>query len=285
MNILITGQNGYIARRLYTMLSGKRHDVKLLDLRGDTWRHMDFGGTDSIVHLAGIVHNSSDDPQEYQRVNVALTSELAHKARNDNVPQFIFASTMAVYGKDDEFVPLNEINAHTPLLPKTLYGKSKLSAEAEVVRIHGSRACIVRPPMVYGENCTGNYRRLRGLVLRLKAVPRFENRRSMIYIHNLCEFFRLLIENSAEGIFHPQDAEMIPTYKLAQLIGEHNGINVHAMRIPMLKLGAKILPDLKKAFGSLSYSPEMAVCPFGEYRVFGIQDAIAQTEKNWDSRL
>jgi UDP-glucose 4-epimerase len=282
LNILITGQNGYIARRLYTYLLANRHDARLVDMRGDGWRHMDFRGVDSIVHLAGIVHNSSADPADFQRVNVGLTASLAQKALNEDVPQFIFVSTMAVYGSEYVFAPLNEITARTALVPKTLYGKSKLNAEAEVLKIYGGRACIVRPPTVYGENCTGNYRRLRALVLRIRLSPRYENIRGMIYVHNLCELFRLIIENSGSGIFHPQDADFLPTYKLAQLIGDYNDIRVLSLRIPFLKAAAKI-SDLKKAFGSLSYAPEMTVCSFGEYRRFGISAAVEQTERYWNS--
>lgn len=281
MNIVITGQNGYISQKLYTHLQNHRHDVNLLDVRQDAWRHSDFSGTDYIVHLAGIVHNSSKDPLEFQRVNVDLTAALARKAKDENVPQFIFISSMAVFGKDDAFMPLNEITAQTPLLPQTLYGKSKLSAEAEVVKIYGERACIVRPPMVYGENCTGNYGRLRDLVLRFKVVPQYENRRGMIYVYNLCELLRLLIEDSATGVFHPQDAQLLPTYEISRLIGAENDINVRALKIPFLKLGAAILPDLKKAFGSLSYTPTMTQYPAGDYRIFDVRNAIAQTEKYW----
>lgn len=282
MNIVITGQNGYIARKLYAHLQNHCNDVNLLDVRQDAWRHSDFSGTDSIIHLAGIVHNSSKDPLEFQRVNVDLTAALVRKAKDENVPQFIFISSMAVFGKDDAFMPLNEITAQTPLIPKTLYGKSKLSAEAEVAKAYGERTCIVRPPMVYGENCTGNYGRLRNLVLRLKVVPRYENRRGMIYVYNLCELLRLLIENSGTGVFHPQDARLLPTYEISRLIGEENDISVHALRIPFLELGAAVLPELKKAFGSLSYAPSMTQCPAGDYRIFDVRNAIAQTEKYWN---
>lgn len=282
MNVLITGQNGYIAKKLYSYLLDRRHDVSFLNVRQDVWRHSSFEDIDCVVHLAGIVHNSSNDPQEYQRVNVDLTAALARKAKDENVPQFIFISSMAVFGKSDEFLPLNEITAQTPLLPQTLYGKSKMSAEKEVEKIYGDRACIVRPPMVYGENCTGNYRRLRELVLRFKIVPHYENRRSMIYVHNLCELLRLLIENTGAGIFHPQDAEFLPTYEISRIIGNENEVNVRALRIPFLKLGAAIVPDLKKAFGSLSYSPALSKCSLGEYRIFDTRNAVAQTEMYWN---
>ena len=279
MNILITGQNGYIARRLHAYLLSARHDARLLDVRGDNWRHTDFSGTDSIVHLAGIVHNGSSDPAEYRRVNAELTAELARKAHGGGVPQFIFVSTMAVYGTESAFAPLNEITARTPLLPKTLYGKSKLSAETAVSEIYGERACIVRPPTVYGENCTGNYQKLRALVLRARVMPRCENKRGMIYIDNLCELFRLLIENSGAGVFHPQDAEPISTYGLVRLIGERHGVKVLPLPAFFLKAAAKVLPDLKRAFGSLSYAPELTGCPFGDYRLYNTDAAVGRTER------
>ncbi|MCL1819528.1 MAG: NAD-dependent epimerase/dehydratase family protein [Oscillospiraceae bacterium] len=284
MNVLITGSNGYIARMLHAALSEARHEARHLNVRGDEWRNTDFTGYDSVVHLAGIAHNSSFDPEEYRRVNIELTSALAKKARDSGIPQFIFVSSMAVYGLSDVFAPLNELTRNTPLQPKTLYGKSKLSAESEVLSVYGDTSCIVRPPMVYGENCPGNYARLRNIVLKYKVIPNYKNNRGMIYVHNLCEMLKLLIENRASGYYHPQDAETLSTRKLADLIAEANGVKVRAIPIPFLKFAAKVLPIIGKAFGSLSYSPELTAYNDGNYQVYDVKSAIERTEKYWRER-
>src|SRR5699024_4946803 len=104
----------------------------------------------------------------YYVVNRDLTDAVAKKAKNEGVKHFIFLSTMSVYG-------LNEgiINEHTPLKPKTHYGKSKLQAEERIKLLATDtfKVAIIRPPMIYGKGCKGNYQRLRKLALMTPVFP------------------------------------------------------------------------------------------------------------------
>ena len=66
---------------------------------------------------------------------------------------------------------------------------------------------VVRPPMVYGSGCKGNYQTLRKFALSTPIFPKYKNERSMIYVGNLAEFIKLVVDNDADGLFLPQNAE------------------------------------------------------------------------------
>lgn len=90
-------------------------------------------------------------------VNHNLPVEIAVKAKKSGVSQFIFMSTAAVFGSKSII-----INKDTKPEPDTYYGISKLAAEEELVKLGGTnfRVCIVRPPLVYGKGCPGNFQTL-----------------------------------------------------------------------------------------------------------------------------
>lgn len=72
----------------------------------------------------------------------------------------------------------------------------------------------IRPPMVYGANSKGSFPLLVKLANKKPIFPNYENKRSMIYIKNLCEFFRLVIDGKIPGELHPQNSEYIKTSNL-----------------------------------------------------------------------
>ncbi len=65
----------------------------------------------------------------YYKVNRDLTIELANKAKNAGVKQFIFMSTLSVYGLVGAVGKEVMINKDTLCRPNSFYGKSKLEAE------------------------------------------------------------------------------------------------------------------------------------------------------------
>lgn len=60
--ILITGKNSYIGRSFMKYCEKNRIDFEIseLDVHGNKWKKTDFSNYDSIFHVAGIAHNSSD---------------------------------------------------------------------------------------------------------------------------------------------------------------------------------------------------------------------------------
>jgi UDP-glucose 4-epimerase len=193
---------------------------------------------------------------EYFEINTVLTERLAKRAKADGIKHFVFLSTMAVYG-----VRSGEINLSTPLKPYSLYGKSKLEAEKRLTVLEDDnfRLSIVRPPMVYGRGCKGNYNMLRKLAL-LPVFPKVDNKRSVIYSGNLCRFILGLLTEHREGIFMPTDSEPVSTSQLAEFIARANGHRLYLSEllggfVTKLRLGVA-----QKAFGSLYYNNDTDSC-------------------------
>ena len=286
--IFITGAQGYIGSALaqYLRRWPEEYWVDFLSLREEAWRQADFGGYDAIVHAAAIVHQpkSKDDPSQaelYDRVNHQLTRELAQKAKNEGVSQFLFLSSESVYGLHAPVGKTLTITADTPLNPTDNYGISKLQAEKALTALRDDhfRVVILRPPMIYGKDCKGNYRTLARLAEKLPVFPNIANQRSMLYIDNLCEFLRLLIQDEADGIFCPQNTEYVSTSRMVREIAKAHGKHIRLVGgcAWALNLLSHVTPLAGKAFGSLCYDKSLSDYP-QNYNIVGFEQSIAETE-------
>lgn len=276
--ILITGKNSYVGTSLENWL-GKypdRYSIDSISVRDDLWKEKDFSKYDVVFHVAGIAHikETKENASLYYKVNRDLAYEVAQKAKSEGVKQLIFLSSMSVYG-----INTGVIDKDTPLKPISNYGKSKLQAEKMIIPLGSERfkIAIIRPPMIYGRECKGNYVRLSKLAMKAKLFPDIENRRSMIYIENLCEFVRLLIDDHNSGIFFPQNNEYICTTEMVKYIAEVHGRKIWTIKFfnPILKL---ISTDtIKKVFGDLIYEKSMSDYK-KDYRIRNFQESITFTE-------
>lgn len=279
--VLITGENGYIANQLSVYLKkDERFQVSQLSLRNEEWKSADFSKYAVIVHLAGIVHQPKTSEEVYEKVNVKLTVELAKKAKEAKVKQFIFFSTASVYGNVKEKVTLD-----TKENPDNFYGKSKLKAEMELQKMETNdfKVAIIRPPMVYGKGCKGNYVTLAKIAKKMPVFPKVENKRSMIYIENLCEFTKLLILNQETGTFYPQDEELVNTTEMVKMIAKENKHKIAVVKFLNIfvsfgkKMPGKIGNVCEKAFGDWYY--EQNLSKYKEnYRIKTLEQAIHETE-------
>lgn len=286
--ILITGEHGYIGNAIRSYLSRweDSYRVDMVSLRDDGWKAGSFRGYDVVIHAAGIVHQkeSKDDPAQfpiYHRVNAILPCEVAGKAKEEGVGQFIFLSSESVYGCTARVGQTVEINADTPLNPADNYGRSKLEAEKLLRKLSSPEfhLAILRPPMIYGKGCKGNYNALSRLARISPVFPNVQNRRSMLYIDNLSELVRLLIEDQAEGLFCPQDLEPADVGQVAALIAQVHGKKL--LLLPGFTWALKLLSGhvgaVDKAFGSLIYAKSLSTYP-KNYCIKTLPEAIAETE-------
>jgi UDP-glucose 4-epimerase len=241
--ILITGANSYIGNSFEKWLRQWPEDysVETVDMLVNDWRNMSFSCYDVVLHLAGIVHRKENPNMEqmYYDVNCNLAVEVAKKAKENGVGQFVFMSTKGVYTPN---TPL--ITSDTLPCPTRLYGKSKLKAEQQLLPLHSKEftVSILRPPVVYGKGCQGNYVKLSRLARKAPVFPYVENQRSMIYISNLCEFIRIIIDRKIGGLLFPQNKEYVSTKEMVCCIAE-----IHHKRIVFSKLlGWLVLIAMKK---------------------------------------
>ena len=286
--ILITGAGSYIGTSFENYV--KQFDgytVDTVDMIDGSWREKDFSGYDAVFHVAGLAHSdvgkvTDEVKAKYYEVNTSLTVQTAIKAKNEGVRQFIFMSSAIVYGDSAGIGKDKLITRDTPVNPANFYGDSKVQAEKGIMQFmdENFKVVILRPPMIYGPNSRGNYPILSKLAKKLPFFPDVENKRSMLYIENLCEFVRLMVENEENGIFWPQNAEYSNTAEMVKLIAEAHGKKILIIKGFgwALKLASKVTGLVNKAFGNMSYDMEMSEYK-EDYRKFGLEESIKETEK------
>ena len=285
--IVITGKNSYIGINIKKRLLQNvgEFSVDEVDVETTEWMNYDFSGTDTLVHVAGIVHRPDiTDWNIYENVNITLTNNIAKKAKAAGVKQFIFFSTMAVFGVEKK-LSTNVIDENTPKNPTGMYGRSKLIAEEKLLSLQSNdfKVCVVRPPTVYGKNCRGNY--ISGFVRIVKLLPAipkvFEDaKQSVIYIDNLSEFIKLLIENESNGIFMPQDERSVSAVELMQTMSKVIGKEKKVSKflgwcVSMLRF----VTEVKKVYGGIEYNIELSDSYFGKYQTISFFQAVEKTLK------
>lgn len=290
--VLITGAGSYIGTAFENWIAGHSSQVvtKTLDMKGEAWREHDFHGYDSVFHVAGLAHAdvgkvTEETKQLYYKVNCDLAAACAKKAKEAGAGQFIFMSSIIVYGDSAGIGKRKVITPDTPLAPANFYGDSKVRAEEGLRKLDSDsfRVVILRPPMIYGKGSKGNYPLLAKLAGRLPFFPKEENQRSMLYIGNLCRFVELMVENRERGIFFPQNREYVRTSELVAAIAAEHGKRMrltglfHPALLLLGKMGGKLGALSDKAFGNLVYEKEMSEYR-EEYRVYGFRESVHLTE-------
>lgn len=287
--ILITGANSYIGTSFEKYIKEnypEQYEIDTVDMIDGSWRDKSFEGYDSVFHVAGIAHSdsgkiSTEKEKLYYSVNTDLTIETAKKAKADGAKQFIFMSSAIVYGDSAPIGKDKLITKDTPVSPANCYGDSKVQAENGIRSLNDEtfKVVILRPPMIYGKGSKGNYPLLSKIAQKTPIFPYVKNERSMLYIENLCEFVRLMIENEERGIFWPQNAEYSNTSELVKMIAEAYGKRMRLVKGFgwSLKLISHVTPVVNKAFGSLRYDMGMSEY-MQEYRNINLADTIRKTE-------
>lgn len=281
--ILITGKNSYIGQSFidYCAKHESDFDIDVLSVRGEAWKTFDFSPYHSIFHVAGIAHNSSDPKLEelYYQVNRDLTIAIAAKAKAEGVKQFVFMSSMIVFGNHPS--GKTYITAETQPNPDNFYGDSKLQAEIELEKLQSEEfnVAILRPPMIYGKGSKGNYPLLAKLAKNSPIFPDYPNKRSMLYVENLCRFVSLVIKYNDAGKYHPQNAEYVQTSEMVRLIADHYNHKIYMPKAfnfiidRMFKLNV-----IKKVFGELYYDQEMSHYKNRDYQKIDLKQSIMLTE-------
>lgn len=286
MKVLISGKDSYIGDKIGAwLLASKKEsfEVQYLDVRNDSWTSFDFSGFDTVIHVAGIVHRKDiKDISIYDKVNTILPVEVAKLAKSHGVRQFVFLSTMAVYGIGKTMKGAI-ITKETPVNPQSLYAKSKYNAEVLLKELEDESfiLTIVRPPNVYGKQCKGGY--ITGydsIVKKLPAIPEAYNhvKQSVLYIDNLAEFCRLVIVNKDRGIFLPQDDYPVSAVELMYSIANAKGYK--KVKSKILGWGIKLLSFtsfVNKGYGGIAYSLDISKYNKGNYIVKSFEEAIKET--------
>lgn len=277
IDVLITGAGSYVGGRIAQYLPADRYTVRELDVRNGVDAAA-FAGVNAVIHVAGIAHQK-ETPQNaalYQKVNCDLAVETAKLAKANGVKQFIFFSSMSVYG-----MTAGRITARTQPAPNTHYGRSKWAAEQALAALEDDEfsIAVLRPPMIYGPGCRGNYPRLASFALKLPFFPVVHNERSMLYIGTLCAFVEELLQSGRGGLYFPQNSEYVNTTCLAAAVARCHQKKL--LLVPgfgwLIRLVQNRVGVISKVFGTLTYDKSMSQA-FAQAGQMEFADTIRITE-------
>lgn len=250
MRVLIVGAGSYIGNSVADYLKRDYgYRVNVLSSRGLIPKTEVLAGYDAVLNVAGIAHRKEKNTELYYEINRDLAIEVAETAKKAGVTHVLVMSSMSVYGMDT-----GNITKDTEPKPCSHYGISKLQADNNIwaLKDDSFKVAILRPPMVYGNGCKGNYQPLSKAAKVLPFFIETNNQRSMIYIENLCSFIGEIIDKRKEGLFFPQNAEYVNTGEMVRLIAKYNN---NDMRFVKEIRGLQHIPlkNFRKVFGSLTY--------------------------------
>lgn len=280
--VLITGSGSYVGTHVMKRLQEEpdKFEVQELDVKGDVWKTFDFSSFDSVFHVAGIAHVSTDPSMEplYMQVNRDLTIDAAKHAKEAGVKQFIFMSSAIVYG-DATVDDKGPITLETRPNPANFYGRSKLEAEVGIINLADDtfNIAIMRCPMIYGPGCKGNFSLLAKIARTLPFFPALSNCRSVLYVANLAEFVAKLAECGKGGMYFPQNKEYMSTSQTVFELAKGQGKSIHLSRAlsPFARFACSRVDTAKKAFGNLYYGMDMSKYGF-EYQTISFEESINQ---------
>ena len=280
--ILIIGKASYVGESLKKWLEGypEKYSVDIVNPKNDEWKDADFTHYDTVVDFAGIAHikNITEDMRDlFYSVNRDLSIKIARWAKEHGVKHFIIFSSMNVYGDY-----CNIVTDRTAEAPTSFYGDSKLQGDIGIREIEDNSFVVsyIRPPFVYGKSCPGNYNAISNLTKKVPVFPTYKNKKSMIYIDNLCEFVRLVIEETLSGILTPQNRELVSTSELVREIAKYNRKKIWFTGAFnwAIKPAMKIIKSAKKAFSDDCYDLKLSNYWDNKYCVVSFSESIRRTE-------
>ena len=252
--ILITGANSFVGRNFIENTEFK--EVEEVCLIKNKLDNIDFSKFDVVLHVAAIVHQTTKISElEYFKINKELALDVASKAKKQGVKQFVFLSTVKVYG---EYKPEKGIwTEESDCLPDDSYGRSKYAAELALKNLidENFNVSIIRPPLIYGVGVKANMLNIIKLIDKFSILPLggIENRRSFTSIENLVQLIDTSIKNSASGVFLAMDDKPMSTTQLAEIIANHLNKSVRFFALPksIITIGKKLMPNIfDRLYGS-----------------------------------
>lgn len=277
MNILLTGATGFIGNYFFNKYKQK-YSLKRFSFLNEDLSSLTLDDINCIIHLSALVHQMNGaSVQEYEKVNVLQTLELAKKAKSQRVKHFIFMSTVKVYGEETSEVYSETTDCH----PIDEYGISKLKAENELLKLEDEefKVSIVRTPIVFGYNVKANIRNLVNLVSKVPILPfgSINNKRSMVYVGNLCHLLDSILEQKISGIFLAGDDQALSTTTLIELIAKNLNKKIILLRIPFFEELLKIIkPSFhKRLYGSLEVNNQITKEKLNFKNLYSIDESIS----------
>lgn len=267
--VLVTGANGFVGRvvsveaaargfvvnavtRTACRFSGGVENTVIGNIDANTLWQQALAGQQCVVHSAARVHvmaETAGNPlEEFRRINVQGTLNLAEQAAVAGVKRFVFLSSVKVNGEaTPPGIPFRPDDAPEPL---DAYGISKMEAEqglCEIASRTGMEVVIIRPPLVYGPGVKANFAAMmrwlsRGIPLPLGAI---HNGRSLVALDNLVDLILICLTHpaAANQTFLVSDDEDVSTTELLRRMGQALDSPARLIPVPagLFKITAALL--------------------------------------------
>ncbi|MFH1088337.1 MAG: NAD(P)-dependent oxidoreductase [Patescibacteria group bacterium] len=172
MNVLVTGNKGYIGTILVQELLERNYKVTGFDtdyyngcefykvntpikqINKDVREATadDFVGIDAVLHLAALSNDPLGElnPRLTEDINLAGTLKIAKTAKEAGVKRFIYVSSQSMYGVSNTDQELDEDNSEKN--PITAYARTKWEAEIALKKMSSADFAVIcfRPSTVFG---------------------------------------------------------------------------------------------------------------------------------------
>ncbi len=274
--LLITGSNGFVGKYFINKYKAK-YDIRTFSFLKDDINSLDCSDIDVVFHLSALVHQMGGaSREEYEKVNVTQTLQLSKKAKESGIKHCVFMSTVKVYGEEID----SKYSENSICNPEDDYGKSKLKAELELQKLEDKdfKVSIIRTPIVYGYGVKANIKSLVNLVNKVPILPfgKIENKRSMVYIGNLCHLVYETITQEKQGIFLASDDQPLSTSRLIELMAKNLDKKIYLVKIPFFETLLKILkPSFhKRLYGSLEVDNAITKEKLNLKNPYSVEDGI-----------
>lgn len=266
--VMVTGASGFVGKALCSVLVERGMNVVAVvrqhgssmpantdsvavgAINGATYWSVALKGVTTVIHLAARAHVMKDEAADplaaFRETNVEGTLHLARAALAAGVRRFVFVSSIGVHGNQSDR-PFRHDDLPNPVEP---YARSKLEAERalnELLLESDMDLVIVRPPLVYGPDCPGNFRRLLQLVASGLPLPfaSISSKRSFISVWNLSDFLRICAcDPRANGqVFVVSDMEdvSLPNLLRGLAAGMNGKLRMIPVPVSMLFIFARLL--------------------------------------------
>jgi len=231
--VLVTGDKGFIGKRLSEFLYGAGYDVDGYEY-GQKFPVVDY--YDLVIHLGAISSTNHKNAEELYKQNYEFSCDLLMECIGKNVP-FQYASSASVYGQNTDF------SESSPKNPQSGYAWSKFYFDNFVednIKIAKSPIQGFRYFNVYGwgeENKTQPspitfFRKQAEETGIVKVFENSENfERDFVNVFDICNLHLLMSEKNVSGIFNVGTGTTISFQEIAIRIAERYGAEV--VEIPM----------------------------------------------------
>lgn len=222
---------------------------------------------ETIYHLAASagVRNSIKYPTEYCENDVLSTAKLLEHSKNNNIKNFVYASSSSVYGEVPENeLPMSETRTPNPISP---YALSKLQGEmwCQLYReLYGLNTTILRYFTVYGPRQRPDeaFTKFITKILRGETIQIYgdgEQTRDFTFVEDIVNGTILAAEKGS-GIYNIGGGNRVSVNKMISVMRNVMGVNPKTTNIEKQQGDVShTQSDIIKARNEFGYEPSVSL--------------------------